>query len=57
MRDKLIESLESMEECLQAVEIESKSWHDAWVIRRALVRAMWVVLTYLVKNDSKKSER
>ena len=54
MREKLIDSLGAMEECAQVVEIESKSWHDFWVVERALVRAMWLVLTWIVKKEDKK---
>ena len=54
MRDKLVESLEAMEECTQVCEIESKSWHDFWVVQRALVRAMWLVLTWIIKQIDKK---
>lgn len=54
MRDKLIESLESMETCTKIVEIESKSWHDFWVVQRAVVRAMWLVLTWIIKQIDRK---
>lgn len=54
MRDKLIESLEAMEECAQACEIMSKSWKDFWVVQRALVRAMWLVLTWIIRQVDKK---
>lgn len=54
MRDKLIESLESMETCTKIVEVESKSWHDFWVVHRALVRSMWLVLTWIIKQIDKK---
>lgn len=53
-RSKLVESLEAMETCTRICEIESMGWHDAWVVRRQLVRAMWLVLTWVLKqNDSK----
>lgn len=54
MREKMIESLEAMETCTRICEIESKAWHDAWVVRRALVRAMWLVLTWIIKQIDKK---
>lgn len=57
MRDKLIESLEAMEECAKVCEVESKAWHDAWVVRRQLVRAMWLVLTWIIRQiDGKMSQ-
>ena len=55
MRDKLIESLEAMEECTKACEIESKSWHDFWVVLRAVVRATWVILTWILRQEDKKN--
>lgn len=56
-REKMIESLEAIETCTRICEIESMSWHDAWVVRRALVRAMWLVLTWIVKQiDGKMSQ-
>lgn len=51
IHSKLVESLEAMEECCQVVEIESKSWHDFWVVQRAVVRALWVVLTWILRRD------
>ena len=57
MRDKLIESLEAMEECTKVVEIESKSWHDFWVVQRFVVRAVWLVLTWIIRQiDGKMSQ-
>lgn len=55
-REKLIESLDLMEECSKIVEIESKSWHDFWVVHRQLVRAMWLVLMWIVKQIDRKDE-
>ena len=51
IHSKLVESLEAMEECCQVVEVESKSWHDFWVVQRAVVRALWVVLTWILRRD------
>lgn len=56
MHDKLVESLEAMEECSKVVEIESKSWHDFWVVQRAVVRALWVVLTWILRKEKKLNE-
>lgn len=53
-REKLIESLEAMETCTRVCEIKSIGWTDAWVVRRALVRAMWLVLTWIVKQIDRK---
>jgi len=53
MHDKLVESLEAMEECSKVVEVESKSWHDFWVVQRAVVRALWVVLTWILRKEKK----
>lgn len=50
-RRKLVESLDAMEECAQVVEVESKSWHDFWVVQRAVVRALWVVLTWILRKE------
>lgn len=56
-REKMIESLEAMETCTRVCEIKSIGWTDAWVVRRALVRAMWLVLTWIVKQiDGKMSQ-
>lgn len=51
---KLIESLDAIEECLSAIEIESKSWHDFWVVQRAMARALWVILVWILRRDIKK---
>lgn len=51
LHDKLVEHLAAIEECLQVCEVESKGWHDAWVVRRELCRAMWVVLTWILRRD------
>ena len=56
MHDKLVESLEAMEECCKVVEVESKSWHDFWVVQRAVVRALWVVLTWILRKEKKLNE-
>lgn len=56
-REAMIESLEAMETCTRICEIESKSWHDAWVVRRQIVRALWLVLTWVIKQiDGKMSQ-
>lgn len=53
-REAMVNSLEQMDTCLRICEIESMSWHDAWVVRRHLVRAMWLALTWIVKQEDKK---
>lgn len=53
LHDKLVEHLAAMEECCQVCEVESKGWHDAWVVRRELCRAMWAVLTWILRRDGK----
>ena len=51
LHDKLVEHLTAMEECCKVCEVESKGWHDAWVVRRELCRAMWAVLTWILRRD------
>lgn len=53
-REELIKSLDAMEECTRIVEIESKAWHDAWVVRRQIVRALWLVLNWIIKQIDRK---
>ena len=55
-REELIKSLDAMEECTRIVEIESKAWHDAWVVRRQIVRALWLILTWIVKQIDRKEK-
>lgn len=50
-RRKLVESLDAMEECCMVTEIESKSWHDFWVVQRAMARALFIILTWILKKD------
>lgn len=48
---KLIDSLNNIEESLSVVEIESRSWHDFWVVQRAICRALYVILIWIIKKD------
>ncbi len=51
LREKLVDSLEDMETCLRVGEVETKSLKDTWVVQRALVRCMWLVLTWILRRD------
>lgn len=50
-RVKLIDSLNNLEECLMVVEVESKGWHDFWVVLRAVCRALYVILMWIIRHD------
>lgn len=55
LRDEIVKSLSDIETCLTIAEIESKSWHDFWVVQRALCRAMWNVLTWIVRIEDTRN--
>lgn len=50
---KLIDSMDAIEECCSVCEVESKSWHDFWVVQRAVVRALWVILNWIIRKAIK----
>ena len=51
LHNKLVEHLAAIEECCAVCEVESKGWHDASVVLRELCRAMWAVLTWILRRD------
>lgn len=55
LRDELVKSLQDMETCLQIAEVESKSWHDFWVVQRALCRSMWNVLNWIIRVEDTRN--
>ena len=50
LHDKLVEHLAAMQECCAACEVENGK-HDTWVVLRELCRAMWAVLTWILRRD------